>query len=116
MDRQISLSLNRRPHLHHHRPRRQRGRAQYVSNQANPCTFDLHVFVEASTHPTVLLGLQDSVRQHIKSASAGVSARLQAGLIGAHEKLAGYFKKVDTSPFYMWAACERLSTRLIHTC
>jgi hypothetical protein len=54
----------------------------------------------------VFLGLQDSVRQHIKSASAGISARLKAGLIGAHEKLAEYLKKSDISPFYMWAACE----------
>jgi hypothetical protein len=54
----------------------------------------------------VFLGLQDNVRQHIKSASAGMSARLKAGLIGAHEKLAEYFKKLDPSPFYMWAACE----------
>jgi hypothetical protein len=62
----------------------------------------------------VFLGLQNSVRQHIKSASAGMSARLQVGLIGAHEKLAEYFKESDTSPFYMWAACEWSFNRLLH--
>jgi hypothetical protein len=34
-----------------------------------------------------------------------MSAKLKAGLIEAHEKLAEYFKKSDASPFYMWAAC-----------
>lgn len=53
----------------------------------------------------VFLRLQDGVRQHLRAASSGMAAKLKAGLIGAHEKLAEYFKKSDALPFYMWAAC-----------
>jgi hypothetical protein len=53
----------------------------------------------------VFLRLQDDVRQNLRATSSGMSAKLKAGLIGAHEKLAEYFKKSDASPFYMWAAC-----------
>jgi hypothetical protein len=57
----------------------------------------------------VFLALQNDVRQSLKAATSDISLELKAGLIEAHEKLAEYFDKSDSSPFYMWAACTQTS-------
>jgi predicted solute-binding protein len=54
----------------------------------------------------VFVSLQNHIRHQLRSLPRDVPVELKAGLVKAHEKLAEYFKKSDTSPYYMWAACK----------
>ncbi len=59
-----------------------------------------------STTHAIFRGLQDHLKQVLRSLPDGISPRLRDGIIAAHEKLGEYYYKYDESPLYTWAARE----------
>jgi hypothetical protein len=66
--------------------------------------------MSATKHATLSLtqaifrGLQDSVKDSIRSLPRSVSPTLRDAMIRAHRKLSDYYMKFDESPFYVWSS------------
>ena len=59
-----------------------------------------------STAHAIFRGLQDEVRNALRSLPDSTSRMIKNGLLAAHQKLSEYYYRFDLSPFYVWAACE----------
>ena len=61
-----------------------------------------------STAHAIFRGLQDEVRDALRSLPDSTSPMIRNGLLAAHQKLpvSEYCYHFDISPFYIWAACE----------
>jgi hypothetical protein len=59
-----------------------------------------------STAHAIFCGLQDEVRNALRSLPDSTSPMIKDGLLAAHQKLSEYYYRFDISPFYIWAACE----------
>ena len=59
-----------------------------------------------STAHAIFRGLQDEVRNALRSLPDSTSLMVKNGLLAAHQKLSEYYYRFDLSPFYIWAACE----------
>lgn len=59
-----------------------------------------------STSHAIFRGLQDEVRNALRSLPDSASPMIQTGLLAAHQKLSEYYYRFDISPFYIWAARE----------
>lgn len=59
-----------------------------------------------STTHAIFHGLQDDIKDIIRSLPASASPSIKFGLIDAHTKLSDYYHKYDESPLYTWAACK----------
>jgi hypothetical protein len=70
--------------------------------------------VQMSTTKTPMLsqvyaifsGLQNELRDALRTLPDNTPPELRQGLVNAHHKLSDYFFKTNESPFYVWAACE----------
>lgn len=58
-----------------------------------------------STTHAIFRGLQDDIKDILRSLPDSVSPRIKLGLTDAHRKLSDYYYQYDASPFYTWAAC-----------
>jgi hypothetical protein len=58
-----------------------------------------------STTHAIFRGLQDDIKDILRSLPNSVSPRIKLGLTDTHRKLSNYYYQYDTSPFYTWAAC-----------
>jgi hypothetical protein len=58
-----------------------------------------------STTHAIFQGLQDDIKDILRSLPNSVSPRIKLGLTDAHRKLSDYYYQYDVSPFYTWAAC-----------
>lgn len=65
-----------------------------------------------STTHAIFRGLQEDIKEILRSLPAHVSPSIKRGLIDAHTKLSHYYHKYDESPFYTWAACAYSVTDL----
>ena len=59
-----------------------------------------------STTHAIFRGLQDNIKEILRSLPNSVSPGIKLGLMDAHRKLSDYYYKYDASPFYIWAACK----------
>jgi len=59
----------------------------------------------SSAH-AIFRGLQESLRESLRTLPNNVPARLKLGLTRAHRKLSDYYGKLDDSPYYTWSSCE----------
>jgi hypothetical protein len=59
-----------------------------------------------STSHAIFRGLQDEVRNALRSLPDSTSPMIKNGLLAAHQKLSEYYYRFDISPFYIWAARE----------
>jgi hypothetical protein len=59
-----------------------------------------------STAHAIFCGLQDEVRNALRSLPDSTSPMIKDGLLAAHQKLSEYYYRFDISPFYIWAAHE----------
>jgi hypothetical protein len=59
-----------------------------------------------STTHAIFRGLQDDIKDILRSLPDSVSPKVKLGLTDAHRKLSDYYYQFDVSPFYTWAACE----------
>jgi hypothetical protein len=59
-----------------------------------------------STTYAVFRGLQEELRDTLRSLPDSTPPRLIKGLTDAHLKLSDYYHTFDTSPFYSWASRE----------
>ncbi|KAJ8515669.1 hypothetical protein ONZ45_g6946 [Pleurotus djamor] len=57
-----------------------------------------------STTLAIFRGLQDHLKDIIRSLPNTTSPQLKAALIASHQKLSDYYFKYDESPYYTWAA------------
>jgi hypothetical protein len=57
-----------------------------------------------STTHAVFRGLQEDLRDIIRSLPDSVSPSLKKGLTDAHRKLSDYYYKIDQSPYYLWSS------------
>lgn len=57
-----------------------------------------------STAHAIFRGLQDEVRNALRSLPDSTSPMIKNGLLAAHQKLSEYYYRFDLSPFYIWAA------------
>lgn len=57
-----------------------------------------------STSHAIFRGLQDEVRDALRSLPDSASPMIKTGLLAAHQKLSEYYYRFDLSPFYIWAA------------
>jgi hypothetical protein len=57
------------------------------------------------TH-AIFRGLQDSVKDSLRSLPYGSSPELRNAVLNAHRKLSDYYFKFDQSPFYVWASSK----------
>jgi hypothetical protein len=57
-----------------------------------------------STTHAIFRGLQEDIKEILRSLPSGISPDIKLGLIDAHTKLSNYYHKYDESPFYTWAA------------
>jgi hypothetical protein len=60
----------------------------------------------SSTH-AIFRGLQESLRESLRTLPDNTPARLKLGLTRAHRKLSDYYGKIDDSPYYTWSSRER---------
>lgn len=51
----------------------------------------------------IFRGLQDSLRQTLRTLPETTPPKLREGLVKAHLKLSDYYGKTDRSPYYVWA-------------
>jgi sulfur relay (sulfurtransferase) DsrC/TusE family protein len=58
-----------------------------------------------STTHAIFRGLQDDIKNILRSLPDTVSPNIILGLTDAHRKLSDYYYEFDASPFYTWAAC-----------
>ena len=58
-----------------------------------------------STTHTVFRGLQDEIKDILRSLPNSASPSIKTGLTDAYCKLSDYYYEYDASPFYTWAAC-----------
>jgi hypothetical protein len=58
-----------------------------------------------STTHAIFRGLQDDIKNILRSLPDSVSPKIKLGLTDTHHKLSDYYYKFDASPFYIWAAC-----------
>jgi hypothetical protein len=58
-----------------------------------------------STTHVIFRGLQDDIKDILRSLPDSVSPRIKLGLTDTHRKLSDYYYQYDASPFYTWAAC-----------
>ena len=58
-----------------------------------------------STMHVIFRGLQDDIKNILRSLPDTVSPNIILGLTDAHRKLSDYYYEFDPSPFYTWAAC-----------
>jgi hypothetical protein len=58
-----------------------------------------------STTHAIFRGLQDDIKDILRSLPNSVSPKIKLGLTDAHRKLSDYYYQFDASPFYTWAAC-----------
>ena len=58
-----------------------------------------------STTHAIFRGLQDDIKNILRSLPNTVSPNIILGLTDAHRKLSDYYYEFDASPFYTWAAC-----------
>jgi hypothetical protein len=58
-----------------------------------------------STTHAIFRGLQDDIKDILRSLPDSVSPRIKLSLTNAHRKLSDYYYQYDASPFYTWAAC-----------
>ncbi|KAH9044094.1 hypothetical protein EDB83DRAFT_2204473, partial [Lactarius deliciosus] len=54
-----------------------------------------------STAHAIFRGLQDEVRNALRSLPDSASPLIKAGLLAAHQKLSEYYYRFDISPFYI---------------
>ena len=54
----------------------------------------------------VFSGLQNDIRDALRTLPDETPPQLREGLINAHTKLSTYFFKTNASPYYVWAARE----------
>jgi hypothetical protein len=66
-----------------------------------------------STAHAIFCGLQDEVRNALRSLPDSTSPMIKAGLLAAHQKLSEYYYRFDLSPFYIWAAREFYPLRIL---
>ena len=59
-----------------------------------------------STAYAIFRGLQEDVRNALRSLPDSTSSLIKDGLLVAHQKLSEYYYRFDLSPYYVWAACE----------
>jgi hypothetical protein len=59
-----------------------------------------------STTHAIFRGLQDDIKDILRSLPDSVSPRIKLGLTDTHRKLSDYYYQFDASPFYTWAACK----------
>jgi hypothetical protein len=59
-----------------------------------------------STTHAIFRGLQDDIKDILRSLPDSVSPKVKLGLTDAHRKLSDYYYQFDASPFYTWAACK----------
>jgi hypothetical protein len=75
--------------------------------------------VTLSACHAVLHGLQNQLRQALRSLPDTAPPQLRIGLIEAHRKLSDYHVYFDESPYYLWAcrtSCEHpLFVFIAHT-
>ena len=62
-------------------------------------------FPMLSTVHAIFRGLQDDIKNILRTLPNSVSPRIKLGLTDAHRKLSDYYHQFDASPFYTWAAC-----------
>ncbi len=62
----------------------------------------------------IFWGLQDHLKDILRSLPDDISPRLRSGVIAAHDKLSEYYYKYDESPLYTWAA--RMCSFLFSIC
>ena len=55
------------------------------------------------TH-AIFRGLQDDIKNTLRSLPDSVSPKIKLGLMDVHRKLSDYYYQFDASPFYTWAA------------
>jgi hypothetical protein len=58
-----------------------------------------------STMHAIFQGLQDNIKNILRSLPDTVLPNIILGLTDAHRKLSNYYYEFDMSPFYTWAAC-----------
>ena len=58
-----------------------------------------------STTHAIFRGLQDDIKNILRSLPNTVSPNIILGLTDVHRKLSDYYYEFDASPFYTWAAC-----------
>ncbi len=59
-----------------------------------------------STTHAIFRGLQDDIKDILRSLPNTVSPKIKLGLMDVHRKLSDYYYKYDASPFYIWATCK----------
>ena len=59
-----------------------------------------------STTHAIFRGLQDEIKDILRSLPNSVSPKIKLGLTDAHRKLSDYYYQYNVSPFYTWAACK----------
>ena len=59
-----------------------------------------------STTHAIFRGLQDEIKDILRSLPNSVSPKIKLGLTDVHRKLSDYYYQYDASPFYTWAACK----------
>src|ERR1700678_1788910 len=53
----------------------------------------------------IFRGLEEDLKDIIRSLPNSTSPRLMKGLTDAHRKLSDYYQTFDESPFYIWSSC-----------
>jgi hypothetical protein len=71
----------------------------------------------SSTH-AIFRGLQESLRESLRTLPDNTPPRLKLGLTRAHRKLSDYYGKTDDSPYYTWSSRTRsvFCIKLLLTC
>jgi hypothetical protein len=59
-----------------------------------------------STTHAIFRGLQDDIKDMLRSLPNSISPSIKIGLTDAHHKLSDYYYQYDVSPFYTWAVCK----------
>lgn len=59
-----------------------------------------------STTHAIFRGLQEDIRESIRTLPEDTPVRLKNSLVNAHRKLSDYYTKLDESPLYLWSSCE----------
>lgn len=54
----------------------------------------------------VLRGLQETLRDTIRTLPTDTPTQLRDALVDSHLKLSEYYSKIDESPYYMWSSRE----------
>jgi hypothetical protein len=57
-----------------------------------------------SSTQAIFRGLQESLKESLRTLPDNVPPRLKLALVNAHRKLSDYYTNFDASPYYIWSS------------